>query len=460
MTEGRLVQTTYKPNIKQLQGHASRARRTLFGGAWGGGKTRWLAEDGFKFLMKYPGIECFFARYDLANLMKPTQLYEVFLTKIAPEVMVPWQQGGIILRHWQSWPPWIRFTNGSRASFDGLKDYQASAEYGWVGVDQAEEVPWETLVLLGSRLRQKLPSGKRPPYRMRFTCNPDPGELKKNFIDNLAPGCAFIRALAFDNQVNLPPNYIRDRREELTEEDYRRYIEGSWEAFIGQALSEFNRQIHVVPYHDDWIKEKWPVWRGIDHGTSPHPTVCLWVTRDPDKGDYYFCMEYDAVGRSPVQNAQAIREMSLGMKLIGSRLDPQTARQGKDREDPQWSVFKEYNRQGVYCSLAHHSRETRFAAWKQALQLHDDRQHVVTGLYPAPKFYIMDNCTGLIKTLPEMKYKHVIQGYAEDIEKVNDDFYDAGGFILVHLLNQPPPSKTPTVDYMPFAAGGQRGRTR
>ena len=457
MVNGRLIKTEYKPNDKQLLGHASRARRTLFGGAWGGGKTRWLAQDGFHFLMTFPGIECFFARYDLAALMKPTQLYEVFLTKIAPEIMVPYQQGGVILQHWKSWPPWIRFTNGSRAIFDGLKDYQASAEFGWVGVDQAEEVPWETLVLLGSRLRQKLPNSTRPPYRMRLTCNPDPGALKENFIDSLAPGCAFIQALASDNQVNLPPDYIKDRREELTPEDYRRYIEGSWEAFVGQALSEFNRSIHVVPYHDDWIKEKWPVWRGIDHGVN-HPTVGLWITRDPKESDYYFCMEYDAMGRTAGENAEAIKSMSLGMTLMVSKIDPQTARQGRDSKDPQWSVFKEYNRHGVYCSLAHGDRPGRLAAWKQALQLHDDRRHVVTGLYPAPKFYIMDNCTGLIKTLPELKYKDVVQGYAEDIEKVNDDFYDAGGFILVHLLNQPPPLKTPTVDYMPF--GPCRGRTR
>jgi hypothetical protein len=421
------------PNARQAQATAVRARWTLYGGAEGGGKTFWLAMITLLMCRRWPGIECVLARYDYSDVMSPTQIYDVF------HRLVPRNE---ISQIYRSAPAWTRLTNGSRVTFLGLKDYSPSAEYGCVGVDQAEEVPQDTLRLLNGRLRQALPrptdrGEERPRYRMLLTCNPHPNiewflqmeaEHPEEFV--------FIRSLPADNASNLPEDFIQSRRLSYTEDQFRRFIEGSWDVFEGQALPEFDRNVHVVTPFE--IPRTWPVWRGIDYGTNA-PTVCEWFTQDPD-GNYFVFREYEQRGQNAETNARAILAMSQGDRLISTWVDPRMA-MVRDLERPlEWSAFKEFGRWLGHIMLASEgpadrgsTRANRLQAWKLALQQSPERIHYLTHQAPAPRLYIFNTCTRLIWELPRLQYRDAAQGY-EDVEKTEDHAYDAGGFVLSHVI--------------------------
>jgi phage terminase large subunit len=420
------IESKFQPTLRQWEAAAARQRWVLYGGGEGGGKTRWLVETVLDILLDNPGIEGIIGRFDYNDVMTPTQVYDVF-HQVCPRE--------IIMAEYRSPPAWVRLHNGSRVTFMGLHDYAPSAEFAFAAVDQAEEVPEETLRLLNGRLRQRLPDGSFPRFRMLLTCNPHPAiewvhAQQVQYPDDYL----FVPALFTDNPY-LPADFEQQRRRSYTDDQYRRLLLGSWDVYEGQALPEFDRNIHVVEPFDTWRKEHWPVYRGIDHGLTA-PTVCEWIARDPDEGDMYIVQEYERAGEVPEANAKAIAAMSLDMALNEAWGDPRTAHKNiiKAGESTPWSVQEEYQRQGVYYQLARETRETRLAAWKQGLKVDPMRRHYLTHQPGAPKVYIFRNCQRLIWELPRLQMRAAYQG--EDVEKGEDHAYDAGGFVLSALLAQ------------------------
>lgn len=404
-----------------------RTRWTLYGGAEGGGKTRWLAETVLTLMWRYPGIEYVIGRHDYNDVMSPTQVYEVFHKIVPPE---------IIKETFRSPPAWTRLQNGSRVTFVGLKDYQPSAEYGGVAVDQAEEVDEGILRLLNGRVRQRLPDGTFPRFRVLLSCNPHPQiEWFLRAVEEYPEDFTFITALPTDNAENLPPDFFASRRSSYTEDQYRRLIEGSWDVFEGQAITEFDRTIHVVEPFDTWRTEEWPVYRGIDYGLN-HPTVCEWLSVSPD-GDMFFCQEYERAGTVPSVSGKEIMAMSYELNQVHTWWDPRLEMVKADLlHSPTWSVADEWKRQGILDgTVATASREDRLSAWKQALKIDPTRRHYLTHQLGAPRLYIMRTCQRLIWELPRLQYREALTSY-DDIVKSDDDGYDAGGFILTNLLNK------------------------
>ncbi len=427
------IKSLYKPNEKQREAHGVGALYTLYGGAWGGGKTRWLCEEVLQNMIEYNGIECLIGRFDYKDVMEPTQIWDQFRNKVLLD--------DIIKEEYRSAPAWIRLVNGSRVTFTGLKDYKAGAEYGIVAIDQAEEVPEGTIELLSGRLRQLLPNGKAPHYRMIMSCNPAPGYLKERFVLHPDENHVFVQALPEDNQEFLPPDYIPRQKASMSEEMFARYMQSNWDVFAGQAFPEWDRWVHEIEPHYLWRQYKWPVYLGVDHGITA-PTVGEWVTVSPD-GDIIFCMEYVREGEIPSNNAKAIKMMSVDLNIQGSWIDPRTAQVKADlARSAEWSVYNEYLVQGVYCQLAMGTRQNRLAAWKEGLRLRPERRHPTKLTQPAPEVYVMKCCDLLRTELPEMTLKGVNEGYWEDVVKQKDHAYDAGGFVLENLIGRKP-SKPP-----------------
>jgi len=319
-------------------------------------------------------------------------------------------------------------------TFTGLKEYKASAEYGFVAIDQAEEVEERIIRLLRGRVRQRLPDGRFPRFRMFLTCNPHPNiewflAEKEHSPDEFA----FVPSLPSDNPY-LPSDFFRTRKAAYTDDQYQRLIEGSWDVFAGQAISEFDRNIHVIPPFDTWRKDKWPVHRGIDYGTS-NPTVCEWVAVSHDN-DIFFVQEYERANEVVSANAKAIAAMSLDMRLAQSWIDPRTSNPLDLNNPSKWSIQDEYQKQGVYTQLSRDTRENRLAAWKQGLKLDANRRNPRTMETPAPRVYICSNCTRLIWELPRLQYRDAISGYADDVIKAEDHAYDAGGFVLSNIIGK------------------------
>jgi len=223
--------TTYEPTAKQSLAHACNALYLLFGGAKYGGKSVWLCWEAWMLAMEYPGNRGFLGRKRAIDFRDTT--FETWKREIPSETYT------INEPKREIWFP----ATGSMIKYGGL-DYRTdiekfnSAEYGFVGIDQAEEIDGEDFAAVCGTLRILLPNKKRPHYRGLFTANPAICHLRDSFI--ISPPSKdyeFIQALPSDNPY-LDSNYIEQlkilyrHRPELLQA----YLHGSWEQLEGADI--------------------------------------------------------------------------------------------------------------------------------------------------------------------------------------------------------------------------------
>ena len=223
-------------NKSQYEAHQTPERYVLYGGAYGGGKTAWLINEGIRLSVETPGNRGFigcrdgtdFKRNALQQLLKflPPDLYTSFEYR---------DRSGIVKKaegfHHQT-DQYFRLINGSIIYYGGLgndaeavKKISNMPELGWFGIDQAEEITENQFLLLDGRLRLNLPGIR---YKALLTANPDPGWLRTRFIEEDRPNHRYIPALPKDNPF-LPPGYEKKLREIYPEEMVRRLLEGDWD---------------------------------------------------------------------------------------------------------------------------------------------------------------------------------------------------------------------------------------
>lgn len=215
------VINTYKPTETQMRAHRSKARYKLFGGAMGGGKTRWLCEEAKDLSLRYPGNRGVMCRWHLSDFKNST-------LKTLIECLPPGIYTHNLAEHT------ITFFNGSEIIYMGMDEESnvskiKSMELGWFVIDEASEVPMETFLLFQSRLRRRLTDNKFPPFHGLLASNPADCWLKDMFV--LAQGgkdYCFIPSLPKDNPF-LPENYESKLRESYPEDWVRRFLEGSWD---------------------------------------------------------------------------------------------------------------------------------------------------------------------------------------------------------------------------------------
>ncbi len=230
------ITSEYKPTPTQAKAHSLGNRYKLFGGAMGGGKSRWLCEEAKELSMAYPGNRGVMLRYHLQDFKNST--LKTLLESIPPE---------LITNHNQA-EHTITFINGSELLYLGVSESEnvnklKSMELGWFAIDEACEVPKETFLLLQSRLRRRLPDNTFPPYYGLLASNPSDCWLKDDFVLSESPDFVFIPSLPKDNPF-LPPDYESRLRITYPEDWIRRFLEGSWD-----ELSAGNV---VIP--SDWVR--------------------------------------------------------------------------------------------------------------------------------------------------------------------------------------------------------------
>jgi phage terminase large subunit len=208
-------------NVRQMEFHAALEMFKLYGGAMGGGKTAAIINEGIQLSLDYPG--------NLGLLMRKT--LPSFRDTVLPQLerFLPEE----LFEDWNQSEKIITFINKSRIRYGGLgdgpNDWQKfmGGEYGWIGLDQAEEFTEKEFLMLATRLRLKLPNIRR---HLILTCNPDPGWLKERFIEKNLPDHIFIPALPTDNLGNLPDDYIQKMESVLDENQRKALLRGDWEA--------------------------------------------------------------------------------------------------------------------------------------------------------------------------------------------------------------------------------------
>lgn len=226
----------YKPITKQQAASDCLARYIFYGGAMRGGKSVWLVMELLRLLLKYPGNVGLLCRWELAALKRTTL---ITLAMFWPEEVIAYHHKGDGV---------IDLVNGSRLYYMGLRpsstnnalDRLKSLELGCFAIDEGTEVEKQYFDLLKTRLSAKLPDGTFPRYRGLLAGNPEPGWVAETFVEQVKPNHKFIPALAKENP-HIPPDYIANQKEDLPDELYEQYIEGSWDVLMRMGQ-------YVFPY--------------------------------------------------------------------------------------------------------------------------------------------------------------------------------------------------------------------
>jgi phage terminase large subunit len=216
------IKSNYIPTPTQRKAHEAPHRYKLFGGAMGGGKSKWLCEEGKELSMMYPGNRGVICRYHLSDFKNSTLKT---LLECLPEELIS--------NHNRS-EHTITLVNGAEIIYMGLSEEESisklkSMEIGWFAIDEASEVPKSQFLLFQSRLRRILPNGKAPKFFGLLASNPDDCWLKDYFV--LGGGgedAIFIPSLPRDNPY-LPSDYEQQLRKTYPEDWVRRFLEGSWD---------------------------------------------------------------------------------------------------------------------------------------------------------------------------------------------------------------------------------------
>ncbi len=231
-----------RPNERQKQFFASRARYTAYGGARGGGKSWALRRKLIGLCLAYPGIRCLLVRRSYAELKANHTL--PLLAEFPG--LVTYRESEKCL----SLPNGSRIHLGYCASDRDTLRYQGQ-EYDVIAIDEATQLSEYQFSIFKACLR----GVSDVPRRMYLTCNPGGighAWVKRLFIDRemregeRAEDYLFIPARVYDNPVLLQadPAYVH-QLETLPKRLRDAWLLGRWDVFEGQFFPEFSSELHV-----------------------------------------------------------------------------------------------------------------------------------------------------------------------------------------------------------------------
>lgn len=291
----------------------------------------------------------------------------------------------------------ITFPNGSRILFrycDNDKDAERfqGTEVDILFIDEATHQSEERYKKLSACVR----GVNNFPKRIYLTCNPG-GEghqwVKRLFIDrdyypNENPDdYLFIQSKVTDNiaLMESDPEYIK-ALQSLPEHLRSAWLDGNWDAFIGQYFSDFKRDIHVrKPFP---IPKEWRRYRAFDYGLDR--LACYWIAIDSTRTVYVYkeLCESDL----PISTAcEKILEMNGEDEIYLTLAPPDMWSRSQETGRSKASLF---NENGVEVTKSSNNREAGWLAIKELLKV--DANGIA-------KLVIFDTCTELIKCLPALQ---------------------------------------------------------
>jgi len=387
-------------------------RYILYGGARGGGKSRWLRWACIWFLLK-----CYLV-WGLRNVRiglfceTYPDLRDRQVSKIKTEF--PDWMGEIKDTKEDGLCFFLGEENGAGQialrNLDDPTKYQ-SAEFALIAVDELTKITKDTFDILRGSLRwpgidQTL-----------FIAATNPGGVGHGWVRGLwvdrkfppelsgkADEFVFIQSLPKDNEY-LPKSYW-DELNSLPPLLVKAWVEGSWDVFAGQAFN-FSRERHVITQMPDrW--EAWPKWRSIDWGYS-NPWCCLWHARNPDNGRIITYREAYQTNLTDRQQARMVMDMTPPHERITVTYADPSMWATKNMEGQVSSTADEYAGAGVPLTRADNDRLGGKRKLDRLLEPLPD------GL---PGLQIFVTCSNLIRTLPALAYDNT---KTEDVDTDQED---------------------------------------
>lgn len=276
----RKVTWIHVPTKRQVEAHVCPSPIIGYGGAMGGGKTRWAVAEAIQRGIETPGNRIALGRKTLTSLRQTT--FVTFLDVCPPEIIRQVNQATMqVTFHNRSEFIWLPIDVSKDPLLEGIKSLEVST----IVLEEATQLTRKALEIAVTRTRYQPRGGHHPRRGVLLTCNPEVGWVKETFYDPWAAGkldprvMAFIQALPGDNP-HLPAGYLDLMQQILTPEDQLRYLDGLWTAPVDPArLIGF--EFIKASLDGDWLSPLEVVAQvlAVDVAYEGDDMSCIWLLR-------------------------------------------------------------------------------------------------------------------------------------------------------------------------------------
>lgn len=369
-----------KPNARQAEFFASRAKYTAYGGARGGGKSWALRRKLVGLCLNYAGIKCLLIRRTYAELR--ANHLNPFL-----------KEYGEILQYSEAEKA-ILFQNGSRiflgycASERDVQRYQGQ-EYDIIAIDEATQLSEYQFSIFKASLR----GVNDFPKRIYLTCNPGGighSWVKRLFIDrrfhqNEDPlEYRFVSAMVYDNEVLLKsdPSYV-EQLKALPQRLRDAWLYGKWDVFEGQFFSEFDESKHVI--EADAIPKNTKRYLAFDYGLDM--LAVLLLAKDGEDNLYVereLCCQNLTLGEA----AEKIADFASGLGVEYAVASPDLWNRRQDSGKSGFEIMQSVSAMPLMIA----ADDRRIPGWRVLKEYLSEREG-------KPRLYICSCCSNLISSM-------------------------------------------------------------
>lgn len=231
----------------------------------------------------------------------------------------------------------VKYANGSVLMFRHGDDLDAlkNINLGGALMVQGEEMSEEDFYFLKGRLRRQ--EGTR---QLHVECNYD-GHNWIYKLFNVQKIGKLITTNTFDNEKNLPPDYIAGLKK-LPDKIQRRHLYGSDEEMEGQIWDEFKEGKHLIDPFE--VPVGWDKLLVLDHGVT-NPTAVLWGAVDWD-GNLFIIDEHYEADKTVSYHAEQIKKRQL-YNIKRQLIDPSCIAKTMQKGLELRSIVDEYRDNGL-----------------------------------------------------------------------------------------------------------------
>ena len=316
----------------------------------------------------------------------------------------------------------VNYSNGSVLMFRHGADLNAlkNINLGGCLMVQGEEMVEDDFWFLNGRLRRK--EGTR---QLRIECNYDGHNWIHNLF-NLKKIGTLITTNTFDNEANLPPDYIPNLMK-LPKRLQERYLYGSDADMEGRVWDEFRLDRNIRDPFE--IPKGWEKIIILDYGAT-NPTAVLWGAIDWDGKIFIYDEHYEA-GKVISYHAEQIKKRN-NQEVRQWLIDPSCSAKTQQKKLANGvvelhSIIDEYyDYLGLY-----------FEPADNAMLAGINR---VNEYFKNEKLIIFKNCENTIREVENWKWRKVKIGQEKNQPEEPTDVNDHTCDCLRYLLNSRPQS--------------------